>query len=284
NYDPSLGRFNTPDPKAPEVADPMSFDTYLYCNDAALGRVDLMGTNSISDFFSGAWNCFYEYVLQPIGRFVSNVVSATASAAQAVLRTAVNALKTIARTTRSIATKIGKAMASAAKWVGRAATSVARDARKLLTDASMPGIGPVGAIPPLLIGVFFVVVVAIAVVVTVIKAIISDESPAPNAKLMKYLCSEQGTKAFELLQFHYLDMPADWKHRYDRTIAADAEIRKRLSDPKLNSPDAMGKKEKRDLDLQVREYVQEREKLHDEMRTRFPLTPPDPVRMENIYT
>ncbi|MHB8893791.1 MAG: RHS repeat domain-containing protein, partial [Candidatus Geothermincolia bacterium] len=144
NYDPSLGRFNTPDPKAPEVADPMSFDTYLYCNDAALGRVDLMGTRSVFDLL-------YDYVLQPIGHAVvtavkwvynevvqpivktivsvaKEVVKTATQVAQEVYRKAVNAVKVVARTARNIGAKIGRTMVSAAKAVGRGVVTLARKA------------------------------------------------------------------------------------------------------------------------------------------------------------
>lgn len=40
NYDPSLGVFTTTDPKAPEVTDPYSYNTYLYTNDCPAAFID----------------------------------------------------------------------------------------------------------------------------------------------------------------------------------------------------------------------------------------------------
>jgi RHS repeat-associated protein len=141
NYDPTLGRFQTPDPKAPETVDPMSYDTYAYANDAPVARVDLMGTSvfswindhivkPIEHAVVKACEWVYDNVLQPIGHAiaagVTAVVRTVSEVAQEAYHAAVNSVRAVARTTRSIGAKIGRAMVHAAKTVGRA---VARGAQ-----------------------------------------------------------------------------------------------------------------------------------------------------------
>lgn len=65
NYDPSLGTFTTPDPRAPEVTDPYSYNTYLYANDCPTAFIDPTGEQEIPpevqneiDFVAGFFSLF----------------------------------------------------------------------------------------------------------------------------------------------------------------------------------------------------------------------------------
>jgi RHS repeat-associated protein len=275
NYDPTLGRFQTPDPKAPETVDPMSYDTYAYANDAPVARVDLMGTSSQEGHYDW-WNPWdwgrwvYDNAIQPIGEFIVDIGRAAYEVARATYQKAVNAVKAIARTTRNIGAKIGRAMRTAVKTAGRMFKAGLREARDIARKAStinsgIPGMGPVAWI-----GILVVVIIVTAVVATVAELLIKDASPTPDAAKLREIIIRRGSNSLEQLISHYDSMGADWQDRFVRTRELETRILEQLSNPQMALPtEAQKKRLQEDIDR----YARDREWLFKAAGEN------DPVRM-----